>query len=202
MENIVKSFVNLSSHIMAFGMGALTKPNQKNASDIFAFSGDMFSPVIDSKDLIQKYTEVLGKIRISSPVRFAPVMKLIAEYAKYEADHYECRNYFNVIYVTPGVLDDFQDTLDCLYSINNLPMSVTVVKISNSQLVETEDFTLMMIELDSAFNKSKMFTADKHSYLDRQYLDVVNVEDFKGKPVRFQEEIARKIPYHIQNYME
>lgn len=129
LENIVESFKNLSVNIMAFGMGALTKPNQKSASDIFALSGDVFDPIIETHELVAKYREVLGKIRISSPVNFAPIMNLISEYAKYEAENYECRNYFNLIYITPGVLDDYKETLEWLNKIQNIPMSVTVVKI-------------------------------------------------------------------------
>ena len=191
LENIMQSFKNLSVNVMAFGMGALTKPNQKSASDIFALSGDVFSPIIETNELISKYKEVLGKIRISSPVKFAPIMNLISEYAKYEAENYECRNYFNLIYITPGVLDDYRETLEWLNDIQNIPMSVTVIKIKNEQLTDSNDIITMITELDSVFQKC-----------DRHYLDFIEFEHYELKKNKFQHEVAKRIPFHIQSYME
>ena len=145
---------------------------KNNASDIFAFSGDVFNPVIETNELISKYREVLGKIRISSPVKFSPIMRLISEYAKYECDNYEWRNYYNLIYITPGVLDDYKETLECLNVIQNIPMSVTVVKIKNEQLRDSNDIITMITELDNVFQK-----------WERYYLDNIEFEDFALKKI-------------------
>jgi len=67
LENITKSFKNLSSQMMGFGIGGLTYPKQKSASNIFSLSGDVFDPLFENHELVNNYKDVLGKIRISSP---------------------------------------------------------------------------------------------------------------------------------------
>lgn len=103
-------------------MGGLTMPKQKVASNIFSLSGDIFDPLFDLTSLIPNYTQVLQRIRISSPANFAPIMRVISDYASYEADNYECRNFYHLIYLTPGIPDDFQQTFDELKYLHSLPI--------------------------------------------------------------------------------
>jgi hypothetical protein len=126
---------------------------QKFASDIFAFSNDVFNPIIEMSDFVTKYKEILGKVSISSPANFHPIMKLIIEYASFEELSYDCRNYFNLIYITPGVSDDYSKTFNYLNEARDLPMSVTVIKVKNQQLTESDDFMLMQMELEGTFQK-------------------------------------------------
>lgn len=49
---------------------------------------------------------------------------MAAEYAKYEKEAYECRNYFVLIIVSVGVIDDFKETLNVLKEMGDLPLSI------------------------------------------------------------------------------
>lgn len=164
---------------------------QKFASDIFAFSNDVFNPIIEMSDFVTKYKEILGKVSISSPANFHPIMKLIIEYASFEELSYDCRNYFNLIYITPGVSDDYSKTFNYLNEARDLPMSVTVIKVKNQQLTESDDFMLMQMELEGTFQK-----------WERKYLSVAHWEDFENKQGKFRDELSKRTAIHIQNYLE
>lgn len=70
-------------------------------------------------------------------------------------------------------------------------MSVTVIKIKNEQLTDSNDIITMITELDSVFQKC-----------DRHYLDFIEFEHYELKKNKFQHEVAKRIPFHIQSYME
>lgn len=74
---------------MAFGLGGITQNNQKSASDVFSFTSDVFQPIFDINELVERYKKTLKKIKIASPSKFKPVMELVSLYASHEAKKYE-----------------------------------------------------------------------------------------------------------------
>lgn len=129
LNHILKVYKNLTPYVIGFGMGGKTLPKQQNASDIFSLSGNMFNPIVEKDDLLEKYAEVFQKIKVSLPINHCPVMELVAQFAQYEKENYEARNFYSLIYLTPGVIDDFDKTLEAARMVADLPMAVTVVKI-------------------------------------------------------------------------
>jgi len=53
----------------------------------------------------------MWKVELSLPVNFHKVLEVAAEYAWYEKESYECRNYFVLTIISVGVIDDFKETL-------------------------------------------------------------------------------------------
>jgi len=96
-----------------------------------------------------------------------------------------------MIYLTPGVIDDYVKTFEQLKELQDLPMSVTIVKIANEQLDESDDFMQMMMDLEQTFVKC-----------NRQYLNVIHFEDYRKKLSKFRDILAKKIPFLAQNYLE
>ena len=192
---------------MAFGLGGSTQPKQKCASDIFSFSGDMFNPVFEIGELVDRYKEVLRKISISSPSNYSPVLQLVSEYAGYKPIDYKDKNsestadplstthqastYYTLIYLTPGVLDDYPKTLSLMQDLKSLPLSITAIKVFNEQLAGADDLMLMQMRLE------EMFTD-----WDRDYFSVIHFEDFQHRMPKFRDEVVRKIPLHVQSYLE
>lgn len=122
LNHILKVYQNLSPFVIGFGMGGKTIPKQQNASNVFALSGNMFNPIIEKEQLIEKYAEVFEKIKVSLPINHAPVMDMVTSYARYEKENYEARNFYSLIIITPGVIDDFDDALSVAKEVGDLPM--------------------------------------------------------------------------------
>ena len=122
LNHILKVYQNLSPFVIGFGMGGKTLPKQQNASNIFALSGNIFNPIVEKEQLIEKYAEVFEKIKVSLPINHAPVMDMVTNYARYEKENYDARNFYSLIIITPGVIDDFEAALSVAKEVGDLPM--------------------------------------------------------------------------------
>lgn len=146
------------------------------------------------KDKLKEcYASTLKKVELSLPVNYHKALELASEYAKYESDNYEARNYFVLVYISVGVIDDFQETLSLLKGISDLPLTVNMIRVRNMQMEDTNDPALLIKECAASFAKC-----------ERQYLDIIDFEEYKkkGKLDLFECELVRKIPLHVQKYME
>lgn len=192
LNHIVKVYQNLTPFIMGYGMGGKTLPKQQNASDIFALSGNMFNPIVDKDEVYEKYAEVFNKIKVSLPINYTPVLDLVKKYAKYEQENYEARNFYSLIYITPGVVDDLDKALKAVENIGDLPMSVTVVKIKNDQLKDTNDPLQIEKELQPHFEK-----------YNRKFFNLIDFEGYKQAHSleKFEEDLIREIPDNVRQYM-
>ena len=100
LESIQNAYQHISKFMLGFGIGGKTLPKQMNASDVFSLSGNMFNPIIESDQLVQKYGEAFEKVRISLPVHFAPIFKTVCEYAQFEKTGSH-NTFYKVFYITP-----------------------------------------------------------------------------------------------------
>lgn len=193
IEHITNAYKNISSYMLGLGMGARTIPKKGETSDCFSLTGNIFNPIVDIKDLRDNYAATLKRVELSLPVNYHTVLEHASDYAKYEVENHEARNYYVLIYVSVGVIDDFQETLEVLKEISDLPLSVTMVRVRNMQMEDTNDPALLIKECAMSF-----------AACERQYLDIIDFEDFKkeGNLGLFEAELVRKIPLHVQKYME
>jgi hypothetical protein len=215
LENIVKAFVNLSNEVIVYGLGWQVNKKDRCATDVYPFNEDTPDKPIKMQELVDMYKHVVGKIGISSPANFCPIMEKYRNLAKIEGQQFEWRRYYNLIYVTPGVVDDYDPTIEWLKDIQNLPMSVTILKITNEQLKGADDFMLMEMEIEKGIDLRRkqstqmikasyieVMSKSKPSKLERNFMGIFHFEDFKTKPVKLREEIAKLIPIQSQMYME
>lgn len=124
IDDLIIGYWHLSNFMMGFGIGAKTIPKRGDASDCFSLTGDIFNPIFYPDDLYKMYSDSMWRVELSLPVNFHKVLQVAAEYAKYEKEQYECWNYFVLIIVSVGVIDDFQDTLKVLKEMGDLPLSI------------------------------------------------------------------------------
>jgi len=113
--------------------------NKGEISNLFALSGDIFNPHIEKDKLFDNYSNTLKRVELSLPINYQDVLELASEYAIHEKENYEVRNYFVLIYVSVGVIDDFENTLERLKTINDLPLTVIMVRVRNMQTEDTND---------------------------------------------------------------
>jgi len=192
LKKISKVYKNLSPFMMGFGMGGKTLPKQQNASDIFSLSGNMFNPIFENADLIERYADVFKKIKVSLPINYSPVLDVVTNFARYEKENYEARNFYSLIYITPGVIDDFDQTLAAAKEIDDLPMSITVVKIYNEQLKDVNDVEKLAQQLEPELEENQ------RRYFN--YIDFEQLKSAKQLPL-FEELLIKDIPVNVKRYM-
>jgi len=188
LKSIKKVYRHLCQYFVGFGMGGKTTPKQQNASDIFSLSGNMFYPIIKNDEVIEKYWEVFKRIKVSLPINYSPVTDLVSNFAKYEKESQHNSRLFNLIIISPGVIDDYDKTIQSIKSTLKLPMFITMVKIHNNQLKETNDLLTLKNELDE-YDDSLLNLIDFQFYKDDKNLSA------------FEEEIVKYIPNRVLKYL-
>ena len=75
-------------------------------------------------------------MKLALPVNFKQIIKLVCDLAQIEygtvSEVRQIRNYYLLVIMMGGVIDDFQDALNELMRAANLPVSVLIVKIGGS----------------------------------------------------------------------
>jgi len=193
IEHITNAYQNISSHMLGFGMGAKTTHHKGDASNLFSLTGNIFNPILEKDKLFESYANTLKRIELSLPVNYHDVLDLASDYAKYETENHEARNYFVLIYVSVGVIDDFEQTMKAFKEISDLPLTVIMVRVRNVQLDDTNDPAIMIDECAQSF-----------AACERKYLDIIDFENYKqeNKLNDFELELVNKVPLHVQKYME
>ena len=131
IDALTHGYKHLSKYMMGYGIGARTIPKIGETSDCFSVSGDIFNPFFNLEDLYEMYKDSLKRCELSMPINYHKVLEVVADYARYERENYECRNYFVLTYVTVGVIDDIKETLGELKQLGDIPLSVQMIRVRN-----------------------------------------------------------------------
>ena len=177
----------MSDFMLGFGIGGKTCPSQENASDIFSLSGNMFNPIIENSEIIDKYSEAFSRIKLSLPINYSPIFSMMADYAKYEKQSMNNDLYFSLIYITPCVADDLEDILIEFKNSVNLPLATTVIKVNNDNLKNNNNYEEMKSDLEA---------------YDANLINFIDFEAFKANQEfeTFQKLLVRNIPEKVKKY--
>ena len=107
------------------------------------------------------------------------------------------KNYFVLVLMMVGVIDDFKDALNELLRAANLPISVIVVKMGKND--EDNDSKKFIKQSQAAFEES-----------ERVFLDLYNFEHYKKEDgdhslffqQQLQYDLIRSIPRQIEKFFE
>lgn len=106
-------------------------------------------------------------MKLALPVNLKATIKLVCDMAQIEYgtvnDVKEIKNYYVLIILMAGVIDDFEESLNELLRAVNLPLSVLIVKIGGNQ--EEHDSNNLMTLSKHAFDKC-----------ERQFVKVLDYE--------------------------
>ena len=186
-------YKDISQYWMGYGFGGKTCPEQVQASNLFSMSGNMFDLTISYNKVLEKYTELTEKVKLAYPVKINPVLESVIRYAEHEYENYKSRNYYCLIYITPGVIDDIEDTIESLKLITKLPMTVSIVKVNNPNYSDTNDAKLLLEQFNKELDQS-----------ERHPLFVIDYEQFKQKEAfeDFEKELITNLPQNTTEYYE
>ena len=138
------------------------------------------------------YSKTLQDVELSLPVNHEGIYNMACDYAEYEKHNHEARNYYVLVVVTPGVVDDLEASLEAVTRAAELPLSVLIVKVGNVQLDDVNDPAEMLKQSEEKFEEC-----------ERRYIDLVAYEDYKKEGAEaFELELIRRIPDQVQKYME
>lgn len=141
MKSVAKTFRHFNRFMMAYGFGARTiMDDSVPPTNVFSMTGDFLSPfVVEEKDLVESYKETLKNVKLSLPVVYKDLVKHVCDVAakemgeeKVQRNITEVKNYYVLVLMMAGMVDDFKETLEQMFRAKNLPISILVIKIGKN----------------------------------------------------------------------
>ena len=117
-------------------------------------TGDMNNPYLSNSadSVIYSYASTLRSVRLALPVNFKSIIKLVCDLAQIEygtkSEANQIKNYYVLVILMAGIIDDFQDSLNELLRAANLPLSVLVIKIGGKN-EENDSDNLIQLSKDA-----------------------------------------------------
>lgn len=198
LKGIEEAFSPFSNFKLAYGVGARTHTREKGSQDscdLFSMSGSFQDPFVHKPDeMLSHYESTLKTVRLALPVNYQKVIKFVCDLAQMEFGTCECvtqiRNYYVLVLLMAGVIDDFEEAVNEVLRAKDIPVSVVIVKVGAQD--EQDCYNMM----------SKTYEANS----ERQFISLVELDKYKlSKKVitnHFAYEIIRQVPNQIEKFYE
>jgi len=139
LKGLYESFTCFSNFKLAYGFGARTmeRPDGSlDACDLFSMSGDIQDPFVDDLDeILACYQGTLKTVRLALPVNYTAIIQFVCDLAESDfqriEDSTQCTNYYVLVLLMAGVIDDLQSALNQILRAKNIPVSIIIVKVGN-----------------------------------------------------------------------
>ena len=177
-----------------YGFGAILKenaPTNDPVSMCFSINFNEENPNIKSVDnILYEYKKCIEKITQSGPTFFAPIINKIIDNIKKQNDILE---YQVLMFLTDGVIDDMDDTIDALVEGSYYPLSVIIIGIGDG-------------EAENGFKKMEQLDGDDIPLVNRKGIkrmrDLVQFVQFNKfeNSDKLAEEVFEEIPRQVIEY--
>ena len=180
--------------IPAFGFGAKLPPNFDVVSHCFALNGNIFEPDNEGiSDLLEKYSKMVKNVHFHGPTLFSDLMRTTIQYASSKNLTQDSQQYYILLILTDGIINDLEQTIDEFAVASSLPISIVIVGVG------TEDFSMMKI-LDA--DDQPLFSKKYNTAITRDLVQFVPYKNFKGKAHALAREVLYEIPNQFKLFME
>lgn len=134
LKRVGRAFKHFSKFMTCYGFGARTVNGDGPACNLFSMTGDFMDPFVDGEEeLINSYVGTIKSVKLGLPVYFRFIIKLICDLAQMEygtaSDIKQIRNYYVLVILMAGVIDDFEESLNEILRAAHLPVSIIMLKI-------------------------------------------------------------------------
>ena len=180
--------------IPVFGFGARLPPHLNVVSHCFALNGDIFSPeVLGISGVLEVYRKTLSEIAFHGPTVFSELISTVIHYASAEELTQENQQYFILLIITDGEINDIDNTINEIIRSGKFPISIVIVGVGN------DDFKNMsMLDADEEPLKNKK----TGEVMTRDIVQFVPYSKLKADPEALAREVLCEIPYQLVDFME
>ena len=183
--NIVSQYTD-DKLFPCFGFGAKIK---NESSYLFNLNFDKNPKIKEIQGIIDAYHNAFQKIKLWGPTYFSPIIRKINEMIEKEKNKL---NYYILMILTDGILDDMEKTINELVKSSSLPLSVIIIGVGK------EDFSSM-----------KILDADKDPLIDkegkiseRDLVQFVPFLEYQSDAKKLANEVLAEIPGQVIEYYE
>lgn len=179
-----------------YGFGAQIKqPNGTLSPTRSMFQVNETSLEVQGIDgIMNAYLQVLPKLKFSGPTLFAPLLDSVIHRLSQPENvcSQQQQKYFILLIMTDGIIEDLQDTIDCIVRASRLPLSIVIVGVGNA------DFSGMKT-LDGDDGKLR---ASNGEIAERDIVQFVPYAPYALEPLeKLSTEVLKEIPGQFTDYM-
>ena len=179
-----------------YGFGGIPD-GQKEVSHCFNINFNENDPnIIKVDNIIKFYKESLEKVKLYGPTHFSPVIRKVMSEINDDLKYRKEENHYYVLMIlTDGIINDVNETIDCIVEASKLPLSIIIIGIG------TADFTNM--EILDGDEKPLINTFGEIRKRDIvQFVEFKRFKDENGinNGTELAEEVLKEIPRQLEEY--
>ncbi|KAL9657419.1 hypothetical protein ABK040_014406 [Willaertia magna] len=174
-----------------FGFGGFLPSGQ--TSHCFALNGNPQQPECNGVEgILQAYRQALFNVRLSGPTHFSQILQTASSYASRGVNNQQRQEYFVLLIITDGQINDMDATIEQLVAASSLPLSVVIVGVGNA------DFSSMsVLDGDDARLRTRY-----GQYAQRDIVQFVPFNKFTNLPfTALAKETLAEIPQQVCEFM-
>ena len=171
-----------------YGFGAIVNSsNSKEASMCFNINFQDNAEIYTINNVINTYHDCIKneKLTFAGPTEFAPIIQAVI--SKIDND---ILNYYILMILTDGVIDDLQETIDCIVAASLLPLSIIIVGIGNADFKKMEILDGDEVPLVSSSGQKRM----------RDLVQFVPFSKYGNDEKKLASEVLAEIPKQMVEY--
>lgn len=177
-----------------YGFGAKMPSKFEIVSHCFALNKNFFDPEISGiQNIISEYSKIVKAVQMHGPTCFSEIINMACKYASCVEISQEKQQYFVLLIITDGIINDLEQTVDEIAYASTLPISIVIVGVGN------EDFSMMKV-LDA--DSSPLFSKKYNMNITKDIIQFVPFKDFKSKPYELAKEVLYEIPTQFLDFMK
>ena len=179
-----------------YGFGGIPQGSEE-VSHCFNINFNKDNPNIKGIDNVLKiYKESLKKIEFYGPTYFSPVIKKVVGKIKDDLKNRpEKNNYYFLMILTDGMINDYKETVDNIVDASNLPLSIVIIGVGD------KDFEIM-----NKLDGDEEPLINSHEELrKRDIVQFVEFNKYKNSihsGTDLSEEVLKEIPRQVEEYYQ
>ncbi|KAF3571655.1 hypothetical protein F2Q69_00063657 [Brassica cretica] len=186
----VIQFYDSDRRFPAWGFGGRTADG--HVSHAFNLNGALYGDeVVGVEGIMSAYSSALANVALAGPTLFSHVVDKAAHTASQSLSQ-NSPKYFVLLIITDGVLTDMAGTIDALVRASDLPLSVLIVGVGNT------DFTQMEI-LDA--DKGRRLESSTGRVATRDIVQFVPMKDVHSGQVSVVQALLEELPGQFLSYV-
>ena len=184
----IVAYYDYDQLIPVYGFGAIVNSSKdKEASMCFNLNFSDNPDIYTINNVLKAYHECIekDKLTFSGPTEFSPIIQTVM--SRINENIFD---YYILMILTDGVIDDLQQTIDILVEASTLPLSIIIVGIGKEDFSKMEILDGDNVPLVSSFGKKRT----------RDLVQFVAFSKFENDAKKLSEEVLAEIPKQIVEY--
>ena len=167
-----------------YGFGAEVKNQFKY---IFNINNQENPSIKGINNIIEEYKKTVLSVSFSGGTYFAPVINEVNNKIKTNQNEL---NYYILLIITDGIIDDIHKTIDCIIESSKLPLSIIIIGVGN----------YINQDMKTLNGENGKIISSKNEELKKDIIQYVHFNDYAQEFDKLNDAVFKYIPQQISDY--